>query len=139
MMFGMSPFERSDLRTTLRDWERDFLKGFVSAGNCRTDILEEPSRYILKCEMPGLDKKDIKVDMDGNILTLCARYQKDETNDVQENYIRRERTCESCCRRFDISGVQSDAVDASYQDGVLTVILPKKEMQKPATRRIEIK
>lgn len=137
-MFGLTPFERSDLRGTLRDWERDFLKGFVSAGHCRTDIREEPGRYILECEMPGLDKKDIKVDMDGNILTLCARYQKDETTNDSGSYIRRERTCESCCRRFDISGVQADAVNASYENGVLTVILPKKEAQKPSARRIEI-
>lgn len=137
-MFGLTPFERSDLRGTLREWERDFWKGFTSAGNCRTDIREEDDRYVLECEMPGLDKKDIHVNMDGNILSLCAKYAKEETSQPKGNFIRRERTCESCCRRVDISGIKADAVNATYQDGVLTVILPKEEVQTTSARRITV-
>lgn len=135
---GFLPMERTDLRNTLRDWERDFLKGFVSAGNCRTDIREETDRYVLECEMPGLQKQDIHIDMDGNILTLCAKYQKQSQKESSGTYIRRERTCESCCRRFDISGVQTDAIEAAYRDGVLVLTLPKKESKKPQARRIEV-
>ncbi len=136
---GFLPIERTDLRNTLRDWERDFLKGFVSAGNCRTDIREETDRYVLECEMPGLQKQDIRIDMDGNILTLCAKYSKQQQQESSGTYIRRERTCESCCRRFDISGVQPDAVEAVYRDGVLVLTLPKKESRKPQARQIEVR
>lgn len=138
-MFGMMPLERSDFRNTLREWERDFLKGFVSAGHCRTDIREEENRYVLECEMPGLQKQDIHIDMDGNILTLCAKYQKETQKKPDDSYIRRERTQESCCRRFDISGIRTDAIEATYQDGILTLILPKLCSQKSNSRRIEVK
>lgn len=137
-MFHMMPLERSDFRNTLREWERDFLKGFVSTGHCRTDIREEPSRYVLECEMPGLQKKDIRIDMDGNILTLCAGYQKEMQKKQEGSYIRRERTKESCCRRFDISGIQTDAIEATYQDGILTLMMPKLSAQKANSRRIEV-
>lgn len=139
-MFGLTPFERNDIWNPFRDFERDFFKGFGSSGHCRTDIKDEGDKYLLECEMPGFDKNDIKIDINGSTLSLCAEHSEnhDEKNSSGE-YIRRERTCGSYCRSFDISGIDESAVGAEYTNGILKLTLPKKEKEQPLSKRIEIK
>ena len=90
--------------------------------------------------MPGFDKNDIKIDISGSILTLCAEH-KLENNQKNSNgeYIRRERSYGSYCRSFDISNINESEIDASYTNGILKLILPKKSEEHSETKRIEIK
>ncbi len=138
-MFGLTPFERNDFWDPFRDFENDFFRGFRGTHNCRTDIRDDGSNYLLECEMPGFDKNDIKIDVNGNTLTLCAQRncESDEKNDKGE-YIRRERSCSSYCRSFDISNVDESAIDAEYTNGVLKLTLPKKSKEQEI-KRIEVK
>lgn len=139
-MFGLTPFERNDIWNPFRDFEKDFIKGFGAVSHCRTDIKDEGDKYLLECEMPGFDKNDIKIDIHGNTLTLCAEHktESDEKNSSGE-YIRRERSYGSYCRSFDISNIDENTIDAEYTNGILRLTLPKKEKQQPQTKRIEIK
>lgn len=138
-MFGLTPFERNDLWNPFRDFENDFFKGFGTLSHCRTDIKDEGDKYLLECEMPGFDKSDIKIDIHGSTLTLCAEHktENDEKNSGGE-YIRRERSYGSYCRSFDISSIDENAINAEYTNGILQLTLPKKAKEQPQTKRIEI-
>ena len=139
-MFGLTPYERNDLWNPFREFEKDFFKDFSSVNRCRTDIRDEGGKYILECEMPGINKEDIKIDVNGSVLTLCAEH-KSENDEKNKNgeYIRRERSYGSYCRSFDISNIDESAIEAEYTNGVLKVTLPKKAEQQSETKRIEIK
>ena len=139
-MFGLTPYERNDLWNPFREFEKDFFKDFSSVNRCRTDIRDEDGIYILECEMPGFNKEDIKIDVNGSVLTLCAEH-KSENDEKNKNgeYIRRERSYGSYCRSFDISNIDESAIEAEYTNGVLKVTLPKKAEQQSETKRIEIK
>ena len=138
-MFGITPFERNDINP-FRDFEKELFRGFGTVGHCRTDIKDEGDKYLLECEMPGFDKNDIKIDINGSTLTLCAEHktQNDEKNSKGE-YIRRERSYGSYCRSFDISNIDESAINAEYTNGILKLTLPKKAKEHPQTKRIEIK
>lgn len=139
-MFGLTPYERNDFWNPFREFEKDFFKDFSSASRCRTDIRDEDGKYILECEMPGFNKDDIKIDVNGSTLTLCAEH-KSENDEKNKNgeYIRRERSYGSYCRSFDISNIDESSIEAEYTNGVLKVTLPKKAEQQPEIKRIEIK
>lgn len=138
-MFGITPFERNEIWNPFRDFEKEFFKGFGTAGHCRTDIKDEGDKYLLECEMPGFDKNDIKIDINGSTLTLCAEHktESDEKNSAGE-YIRRERSFGSYCRSFDISNIDENTISAEYTNGILKLTLPKKEKEQPQVKRIEI-
>jgi HSP20 family protein len=95
------------------------------------DIYETEGEIVVKAEVPGLDRKDITLNLENNVLTIRGerRFQK-ETKD--DNYHRIERSYGGFTRSFSIpTTVDEDKIRADYKDGVLTVSLPKKEQAKP--------
>jgi len=70
-------------------------------------------------------------------MTISAE-QNIEKTEEQENYIYKERSYGSCCRSFDLTGVDTDAITGKFRDGVLTLELPKKEENKKSSRTIDI-
>ena len=73
------------------------------------------------------------------VLTISAQHEeKQEKQDDQGQYLCRERRVGSFVRSFDASGIQEDAIRASYENGVLTLILPKMAEIQPQSRRIAI-
>ncbi len=99
----------------------------------RTDIRDEGDSYLLEADLPGFDKKDIRLDVKGDTLTIHAERRSEE-----KNYLRCERTYGSYSRSFDISQVEADGIKAKYKDGVLRLTLPKKQEVLPASRQVEI-
>ena len=141
-MFGLTPFERKsyDMFNAFRDFEKDFFFFLASFNSCKTDIKDKGDRYVLEAELPGFDKQDISLDIDGGFLTLTAEHSSEtEDNDSDGRYIRRERSYGSYRRSFDISNVNAEKIDAEYKNGVLTVALPKKQIAPPETKRLEIR
>ncbi|MGN0623950.1 MAG: Hsp20/alpha crystallin family protein [Oscillospiraceae bacterium] len=141
-MFGITPFERKsyDLFDAFHDFENEFFGGASPVASCRTDIRDDGDKYVMEAELPGFDKEDIKLDINGSALTLSAEHSSDTGDkDKDGNYIRRERTYGSYRRTFDISGVDADRIGAEYKNGILTVSLPKKAAEVPQGRRLEIK
>ena len=137
----LTPFERKsyDIFNAFRDFEDSFFRSPAVSG-CRTDIRDEGDRYVLESELPGFDKEDIHLDLDGDYLTISAQHNTDkEESDKEGKYLRRERSSSSYRRSFNISACSSDNIDAEYKNGILTVNLPKKQEQQPAAKRLEIK
>jgi HSP20 family protein len=100
------------------------------------DIFETEGEIVVKAELPGMDRKDIALNLENNVLTLKGerRFQK-ETKD--ENYHRIERSYGTFSRAFAIPAtVDEEKIRADYKDGVLNILLPKKEQAKPKQIRI---
>lgn len=141
-MFDLMPFERGNL-TTYDPWKEmeDFEKRFFGRNMpaFKTDIKETENAYVLEADLPGYAKEDIHAEIKNGYLTIRAeRKAEKEKKDSEDRYIRRERSYGSYARSFDISGINAAGITASYQDGVLTLTLPKEEEKKPEVRTLEI-
>ncbi len=104
----------------------------------RTDITEKDGSYILDAELPGFKKEDITIDIDKDCLTISAERKSEENEEDGNNFIRRERYYGSYSRSFNVKGIDTDAITAAYNDGILTLTMPKKTPEVPAARRLEI-
>jgi HSP20 family protein len=99
--------------------------------NPAVDVYENDHAIIVKAELPGVDKDQITVDVQGRTLTLKGE-RKTETETKEENYYRRERSYGHFERAFTLPAeVDPETVKAEYKDGVLKVEVPKPEAQKP--------
>jgi HSP20 family protein len=105
----------------------------VSLGiwNPVVDMYDEDDKIVIKAELPGLDKKNIAVDVKDRVLTL--RGERNYDNEVkEENYYRRERTYGKFRRSFSLpADVDADKIKADFKDGLLIIEVPKPEEQKP--------
>ena len=89
------------------------------------DIFEEGDTIVVKADIPGISKKDLKVSIDENILTLSGE-KKQEEKVEKKNYHRVERSYGSFSRSFQLPGlIDSDKVKASFEEGVLEIRIPK--------------
>lgn len=141
-MFELTPFVRSltpfDPFHEMADLERRFFSG-NTPNVFPTDIQETGDAFILKADLPGVKKEDLAIDIDGDRLSITAqRNTSSEEKDDQGNLIRCERYSGSLTRSFDISNIQANGITAAYEDGVLTLTMPKKEAVVPTSRRLEI-
>ena len=113
----------------VRGWKNDEPSATTSWSPA-VDIYETDSEIMVQAELPGIDRKDIALQLENNVLTLKGdrRFEK-ETN--QENYHRIERSYGGFSRAFAIPTiVDEDKIRADYRDGILKIALPKKEQVK---------
>ena len=106
----------------------------------KTDIKEHEKSYELEIEMPGFNKKDIHLSLNNGYLTVSA--SKHENNDEKNSkgeYIRRERRYGSCSRSFYVGDIKEEEINASLNDGILSISLPKEVKEEPKKKYIEIK
>ena len=142
-MFELMPFgyRRVSAYNPFRDFE-EMSRSFWDNNNVsafRTDITEKDGKYVLEADLPGFKKEDISVDIDKDCLTITAEPKSEEKEENADSYIRRERYYGSYTRSFNVKGIDTEAITAAYNDGVLTLTMPKKEPEVPAARRLEIK
>ena len=104
----------------------------------RTDIRDAGDHYLLEADLPGFQKGDIDLHLEDGVLTITAKHQETAENKQEGKYICRERRVGSYARSFDMSGIQEDAISAAYENGVLTLILPKQGEVIPQSRKIAI-
>ena len=94
------------------------------------DIYDKDDHYVLSAELPGVKKDDVKVNVEGDVLTIEAE-KRAEFEDNTEGVYHSERSYGKFSRSFRLnSQVQGDKIDASYTDGVLRLSLPKREEVK---------
>ena len=101
-------------------------------GLMKTDIKENENAFEVSIALPGVKKDDIEIELKDEYLTITAtsNMKKDE-DDKKSNYIRRERYYGSCSRSFYVGdAVTENDIKASYEDGILTLDIPKVE-KKP--------
>ena len=121
---ALEPFGAREDRMSTRSWAPP------------VDIKETPDSLVLSAELPGIDKKDVHINIEENVLTISGErsFSRDEK---KEDYHRIERVYGSFSRSFTLPrNVKLDAVKANFDNGVLTVTIPKAEESKP--RKIAI-
>jgi HSP20 family protein len=100
------------------------------------DIHETNDSYVVKADLPGVNKDDIHVDIRDNTLTIRGE-KKYEEKVSKDNYVRTERAYGTFLRSLILpQNVDADKIEAKYKDGVLELTIPKKEEAKP--KQIEI-
>ena len=104
------------------------------------DVIDKNDCYVVKAELPGVDKKDINVSINDGVLTISAeRKMKDETKDSEGKVIRRESRYGSYLRNLQLdSSIDVKKVNAKYDNGILELNLPKLEQAKPKQIEIDV-
>ncbi|XP_002520483.2 17.3 kDa class I heat shock protein [Ricinus communis] len=107
--------------------------------NARIDWKETPEAHIVKADLPGLRKEEVRVEIeDGRVLQISGE-RNVEKEDKNDTWHRVERSSGKFLRRFRMpENAKIDQVKASMENGVLTVTVPKEEIKKPDVRSIEI-
>jgi HSP20 family protein len=116
-----------------KDWETPMS---TTLWNPSVDIFENDNEVVIKAEVPGMNAKDIEVKLENNVLMLKGE-RHFEKEAKEENYHRIEREYGTFSRSFSLpTAVNGDKVTAEYKDGVLKIVLPKKEETKPKPIKI---
>ncbi len=140
-MLSLRPFSNTfstyDPFREMERLERAFFGNdfFSAAPAFKTDIQDKGDHFLLESDLPGIDRKDITIDLEGDRMIIRAERRNERE---EKEYLRCERSYGCYTRSFDISAVKADDITASYENGVLTLKLPKKEAEVPTSRRLEI-
>jgi len=95
------------------------------------DIAEENDKLVLTAEIPGVDKKDVRINLHDNVLTIEGE-KNHVTEEKQDKYYRCERDYGKFSRSFTLPAkIDADKIEAAFKDGILTITLPKAEEAKP--------
>ncbi|MFM8638380.1 MAG: Hsp20/alpha crystallin family protein [Betaproteobacteria bacterium] len=131
--FLRDPFDDT-LRSLMRPWRLSAADG---APRMRVDLSEQDEHYVVKADIPGVRKEDIDVRIDGNVVTLSAQ-SKSETEERDDGRVLfKERQEGYASRSFALDCPVDEArSDARYEDGILTLKLPKKAAG--TTKRLSI-
>jgi HSP20 family protein len=132
--FWRHPFRRS-IFDVEPFWRRELTWGAVPT----VDIVETNNAYEVMAELPGMDGKNVEVKVANGVLTIRGQKQE-EKEEKTENYHLHERRFGSFRRSFAVpEGVDTDKIEASFKNGILTVRLPKKPEAMKAEKKIEVK
>ena len=148
-MFGLTPYNNRRNMDVQRagdffdsdSWFDGFFNDFPTlygfGSPMKVDIRESDKDYTIEAELPGVKKDEINVELRDDRLTISV--QREEHNeDEKRNYIRKERRFSSMSRSFYVSDVKPEDVKAKFENGILTLSLPKSEDQKKREHRIDI-
>jgi HSP20 family protein len=142
----MLPIKRSMLPTVSRflddDWNSLFdwsNRNFSTASTTlpSVNVKENQNEYIVEMAAPGMKKDDFKIELDNNVLTIRSESKDEKEEKDGEIYTRREFSYRSFQRSFNLNNevVDNTKIKATYQDGLLHLVLPKKEEAKPKPAR----
>jgi|SRR5690606_17112299 len=99
------------------------------------DLYRDGDHYVLNADLPGIDPGSVDIDVDGQVLTIRAERTPRSAEGV--TWIARERSSGSFLRQLNLGqGIDTAAISASYENGVLSVVIPVSEKAKP--RKIEV-
>jgi len=106
---------------------RRLMRGLPEEPQIKMDVSEDDGSYRVKAEIPGVDKNDIKVSIDGNQVSISAEVKREKEEKKGETVIRSERYYGNQYRSFTLqSDIDEGKADAKYENGVLVLTLPKK-------------
>ncbi|MBK8323369.1 MAG: Hsp20/alpha crystallin family protein [Betaproteobacteria bacterium] len=92
----------------------------------KVDVEETPERYLVKADMPGVAKEDIRVDVEGNMVQIAAEVRREKVDEKNGKVLRSERYVGTMSRAFTLPmDVDVGRAEAKYADGVLMLTLPK--------------
>lgn len=121
-----------------KDFLGDFFDSSVNKTIPEVNVLENKDDFKIEVAAPGLEKEDFKINLNNNVLTISS--EKEARNfDEKEKYIRREFSYSSFQRSFSLpESVQQEKIKANHKDGILTIMIPKRDEAKEKPKR-EIK
>lgn len=117
------------------DFFRDVAPGFYvkplhgdpMPSQVKVDVTETPQAYVLKADLPGVNKQDIHVQVEGNRVSLSAEVRQEDRLTEGDKVLRSERYVGSVARSFQLpEDIDNSAAKARYDNGVLTLTLPKR-------------
>lgn len=108
------------------DFQNFFMDSFFSNKALKTDIVETETSYVLKVDLPGVDKKDVNLDFNNQYLTLSVN-QEEEKEDKNQHYIRKERSRYSYSRSYYLDKADETNIKAKLDNGILTITVGKNE------------
>lgn len=151
-MFNLTPWKkrkesditlfRNEMNTLfdrfLKDWGSPAIENWMDCANCpKVDIVEDNKTITVRAELPGVDAKEIEINLDGRTLTLKGE-RKSEKEEKEQNYYYKECSYGSFSRTVDLNAeVNADDVDASYDKGILKLVL--KKIKPTQAKKIQIK
>ena len=119
-------FERSGQESNLTAWAP------------AVDIYENEHELIVKADLPDIEPKDLDIRVENNVLSIRGE-RKFEKKVNEDNYLRVERAYGSFSRSFSLANtVNPDGIKADYQNGVLTLVIPKREEAKPKQIKVNV-
>lgn len=128
-----SAFERPLLRDWL-DGEKE-----IATYSPRVDVTENKESFVVRAELPGLKKEDVKLSLENNVLTLSGEKRYEEKRD-EENYHLRESRYGKFERSFRLTdNIDRSKIAAEYKDGILSITLPKTKEAQPKEIAIQVK
>jgi len=149
-MLGLIPYRRGGFPDIFREMDeltRDFwpevsLRDFTTGGELewapRLDITETEKNVEVKAELPGLERKDIDITLDRDLLVIKGE-KKVEKEEKDRYYHRVERRYGSFCRSVRLPArVKDEKINAAFKDGILTITLPKVEAEVKKITHIDV-
>lgn len=125
-LFGSDPFEAFDSLLASEPFRP------AIGRSPAIDVREDEKSYTIEAELPGLSEKDVKLELKDGVLSLSAERKEDKEDKDDGKWIRRERRDFSFSRSFRLSDdVDAEKIEASFKDGLLTVLLPKRPETAP--------
>ena len=119
-------------------FERTGQESNLTAWAPAVDIYENEHELVVKADLPDIDPKDLDIRVENNILTIRGD-RKFEKNVNEDNYLRVERAYGAFSRSFALANtVNPDGIKADYQNGVLTLVIPKREEAKPKQIKVNV-
>ncbi|MBP2652457.1 MAG: heat shock protein Hsp20 [Firmicutes bacterium] len=145
-MFGLIPYRDKGLLT--RDHFSQLMHSFLEddlfvpmangvSGSFQVDLRETEAEYIVEADLPGIKKEDITLRYENKYLTIAA--QRNETQELtNEGYVRKERRYGQFQRSIYVDNVVEERIAAKFDEGVLTVVLPKSDKGEKRRGNIQI-
>jgi len=121
------------------DWNDMSLRNYSQTNTTlpSVNVIENTDEYEVEMAAPGMDKGDFKVEVNQGILTISSEKKIENEDQDKGNYTRREFSYQSFCRSFSLPiSVDSEKIYAKYENGLLKVVIPKREEAKPKPIRM---
>ena len=135
---GATTFQEQVNRLFNDVFERNQHESSLSTWAPAVDIYETEHELVVKADLPEVDPKNLDIRVENNVLTIRGE-RKFEKKVNEENYLRVERVYGSFSRSFSLSNtVNSEAIKADYQNGVLSLSIPKREEARPEQIKVNV-
>jgi HSP20 family protein len=117
-----------------RDLMQNFFEDQTGISMPAVNVVENNDNFRIDVAAPGLDKKDFKIDLDNNVLTISSEKEEQHESQEEGKFMRREFSYSRFNRSFSLpNSVDAEKIKANHKDGILSIVIPKREeaKQKP--------
>ena len=143
-MAKLIPFNEEDVFPSFDNWIENFFDPRttfrLSPQNVsfKVDVKENDKAYTIEAELPGVKKEDVSVDVNNQTLCISVKHES-KSDESARGYIHRERYSSSMSRSINLPNARYEGVDASLNNGILTLVVPKRIAETGNSHKITIK